>query len=85
MIKQLTSKRNLNLAYLQVYRNKGACGIDNVHVNELKSIFQTHGKRYTDAISSGSYQPSAILGVEIPKSNGKLRLLGIPTVIDRVF
>lgn len=85
MIKQLTSKRNLNLAYLQVYRNKGACGIDNVHVNELKSILQTHGKRYANEISSGSYQPSPILGVEIPKSNGKLRLLGIPTVTDRVF
>lgn len=55
MIKQLTSKRNLNLAYLQVYRNKGASGVDHVHVSELKSNLQTHGKLYLNKISLGSY------------------------------
>lgn len=85
MIKQLTSKKNLNAAYRQVYRNKGAAGVDEVQVIELKSILQTHGKQYTDQIERESYQVSPILGVEIPKSNGKKRLLGIPTVVDRVF
>ncbi len=84
MIKQLTSKKNLNAAYRQVYRNKGAAGVDEVQVIELKSILQTHGKQYTDQIERESYQVSPILGVEIPKSNGKKRLLGIPTVVDRV-
>lgn len=85
MIKRLTSKKNLNAAYQQVYRNKGAAGIDNVQVTELKSILQTHGKRYVQQIEREHYQVSPILGVEIPKSNGKKRLLGISTVVDRVF
>jgi len=85
MIKHLTSKRNLNQAYLRVYRNKGASGVDNVQVTELKSIFQANGQRYANQIEREIYQVSPILGVEIPKSNGKMRLLGIPTAIDRVF
>lgn len=85
MIKQLTSKKNLNEAYLQVYRNKGAAGVDAIGVTELASILKVHGKRYTQQIESETYQVSPILGVEIPKSNGKTRLLGIPTVVDRVF
>ena len=85
MIKQLTSKKNLNEAYLRVYRNKGAGGVDNIQVTELKSILKTQGKRYTKQIERETYQVSPILGVEIPKSNGKTRLLGIPTAVDRVY
>jgi RNA-directed DNA polymerase len=85
LIKQLTSKENLNEAYLRVYRNKEAGGADNVQVTELKSILKTHGKRYTNQIERGTYQVSPILGVKIPKSNGKTRLLGIPTAVDRVY
>jgi len=85
MIEQLTCKRNLNEAYLQVYRNKGASGIDSVQVTELKSILQTYGNDYNEQVKLGTYQVSAILGVEIPKSNGKTRLLGIPTVVDRLY
>lgn len=85
MIKQVTIKKNLNAAYLQVYRNKGAGGIDKVQVTELKSILRANGTRYVQKIEEESYQVSPILGVEIPKSNGKTRLLGIPTVVDRVF
>jgi len=85
MIKQLTNKKNLNAAYRQVYRNKGAAGVDDVQITELKSTLQAHGKQYTQQIEMEGYQVSPILGVEIPKSNGKKRLLGIPTVVDRVF
>lgn len=85
MIKQVTSKENLNEAYLRVYRNKGAGGVDNIQVTELKSILKTHGKRYANQIERGTYQVSPILGVEIPKSNGETRILGIPTAVDRVF
>lgn len=85
MIEQLTSKKNLNEAYLQVYRNKGAAGVDRFQVTELKSILRTRGKRYIRQIEREAYQVSPILGVEIPKSNGKSRLLGVPTVVDRVF
>ena len=85
MIKQLTSRWNLNKAYLQVYRNKGAAGVDGISVKELAKTLRTHTKRYIEQIEEGTYQVSPILGVEIPKSNGKTRLLGIPTVVDRVF
>ena len=85
MIKQLTSKQNLNDAYERVYHNKGSAGIDRVHITELKPLLQTHGKRYIQQIERETYQVSPILGVEVPKSNGKKRLLGIPTVVDRVF
>ncbi|WP_121666200.1 group II intron reverse transcriptase/maturase [Mesonia aquimarina] len=85
MIKQLTSKKNLNDAYWQVYRNKGAAGVDRLSITELKSQLQTHSKRYIQQIEREFYQVASILGVEIPKSNGKKRLLGIPTVVDRVF
>ena len=85
MIKQLTSKENLNAAYLQVYRNKGAGGVDGKSVQTLKSTLQANGKQYIEQVERGVYQPSPILGVEIPKSNGKMRLLGIPTATDRLF
>ncbi len=85
MIKRLASKKNLNNAYLQVYRNKGAAGVDGVSIVELKSLLRTHGKRYARQMERESYQVSPILGIGIPKSNGKKRMLGIPTVVDRVF
>ena len=85
MIKQLTSKKNLNEAYLQVYRNKGVGGVDGVQVTELKSKLQATGQQLNEQIERGTYQVSAIKGVEIPKSNGKMRLLGIPTVVDRFY
>jgi RNA-directed DNA polymerase len=85
LIKQVTSKKNLNDAYARVYRNKGSAGVDKVHINELKSTLQIYGKQYISQIERKTYQVSPILGVEIPKSNGKKRLLGIPTVVDRVF
>lgn len=70
---------------MQVYRNKGAAGVDSISITDLKSILQTQGKRYVEQIERETYQVSPILGVEIPKNNGKSRLLGIPTVVDRVF
>ncbi|MBL4653329.1 MAG: group II intron reverse transcriptase/maturase [Flavobacteriales bacterium] len=85
MIKQITSKKNLNEAYLRVYRNRGAAGVDKIQVTELKSLLKVHGNRYNQHIEGETYQVSPILGVEIPKSNGKTRLLGIPTVVDRVY
>jgi len=85
MIKQVTNQENLNKAYLQVYRNKGAAGVDEVQVTELQEHLQAHKEQYIEQIENGKYQTSPILGVEIPKSKGKTRLLGIPTAIDRVF
>ena len=85
MINKVTNKANLNQAYLQVYRNKGVSGVDKVEVSELQEILNTHKSEYIEQIENGKYQPSPILGVEIPKGEGKTRLLGIPTTVDRVF
>ena len=85
MIEKVITKTNLNAAYLQVYRNKGGAGIDGKTVNDLHSHLQNQNELYIEQIQSGTYQVSPILGVEIPKPNGKKRLLGIPTVVDRVF
>jgi len=85
MIKELISKENLNRAYSKVYRNRGASGVDGMEVHELSRHFAHYGEQYTLQIASGTYYPSAIKGIEIPKSNGRTRLLGVPTVVDRVF
>jgi RNA-directed DNA polymerase len=85
MTAELTSKRKLNLAYKQVHRNKGVGGVDEMGVAQLKDHLQANGAKYIEQIRVGDYQPSPILGIEIPKSNGKTRLLGIPTVTDRIF
>ena len=85
MIEQLTSKKNLSEAYFKVYRNKGAGGVDDVQVIELKSILQVTGEQLNKQVERGTCQVSPIKGVEIPKSNGKTRLLGIPTVVDRFY
>jgi len=50
MLKQLTSKKNLNEAYLRVYRNKGAAGVDAIQVTELKAILKVHGEHYANQI-----------------------------------
>lgn len=58
-------------------------GVDNMKVEELKEYLSTHQDELVRDILKGNYLPSAIRGVEIPKKNGKKRLLGIPTVVDR--
>ena len=85
MVKRITKQENLNKAYLQVYCNKGAAGVDEVQVSELRELLHTHKEQYIEQIENGKYQTSPILGIEIPKSKGKTRLLGIPTALDRLF
>ena len=70
---------------MQVLQNKGAAGVDGMEVHSLKQELHLNGNTYIQQLQEGYYQVSPILGVEIPKSNGKKRLLGIPTVVDRVI
>ena len=63
--------------------NKGSCGVDRMPVDYLQEYLSTHQRDLVREILSDNYLPNAIRGVEIPKSNGKKRLLGIPTVVDR--
>ena len=73
----------MHLAYRQVVRNKGSAGVDGMGVNELKQHISTHREAIVTSIIKGCYLPQPILGVSIPKGNGKTRLLGIPTVTER--
>lgn len=78
-------------AYLGINREQlvltigGTSEVDGTLVSELAAAFEINREQIVRAMLSGSYQPQAILGVEIPKDNGKKRLLGIPTVTDRMF
>jgi RNA-directed DNA polymerase len=83
MIAQVTHSKNMHKAYQQVLRTKGSAGIDGMHVGELRNYVKEHKEAIVASLLEGSYKMQPILGVQIPKSNGKMRLLGIPTVVDR--
>ena len=83
MIAKILQGQNLYKAYRRVVSNKGSCGVDKMRVEELQEYLSTHQRKLVREILAGNYLPNAIRGVEIPKSNGKKRLLGIPTVVDR--
>jgi group II intron reverse transcriptase/maturase len=85
LIDKILNHTNLTKAAEQVIRNKGAAGVDNVSVKELKAYLDKNREALIRQIRQGNYYPQAIRGVEIPKSNGKKRLLGIPTVVDRML
>jgi group II intron reverse transcriptase/maturase len=85
MIEQAVHPYNLQKALRQVIVNKGSAGIDGRKTTELTDYFHEHKSAILQSIKEGNYKPQAILGVEIPKGNGKTRLLGIPTVTDRLL
>lgn len=85
MIEQVVHPYNLQKALRQVIVNKGSAGIDGKKTAELTDYFRENKTSITQSVKEGLYQPQAILGVEIPKGNGKTRLLGIPTVTDRLL
>ena len=83
MIEHVLEANNLYKATRQVERNKGACGIDGMKTTALSSYILENRSTILSTVRSNSYVPQPILGVNIPKGQGKTRLLGIPTVIDR--
>jgi RNA-directed DNA polymerase len=84
-IDKVLSTRNLTEACFEVVKNKGAGGIDHMSVAQLKPYLDIHREELCRSIREGNYIPQPIRGKEIPKRNGKTRLLGIPTVIDRML
>jgi len=84
-IDKVLSARNLTEACSEVVKNKGAGGIDGMSVGQLKSYLDSHREELSITIREGKYIPQPIRGKEISKRNGKARLLGIPTVIDRML
>jgi len=83
MIEKVLHPRNLTKAYRQVVSNKGSAGIDGMKTGDLKSFIDENRTVIALNILHRRYVPKAIKGVEIPKSNGKTRLLGVPTVVER--
>jgi group II intron reverse transcriptase/maturase len=85
LIEQVINRQNMMRALNQVKQNKGSAGIDRMSVSELYDYLTTNRQSIEQSLLNGTYLPQPILGVEIPKSNGKVRLLGVPTVADRML
>ena len=67
LLEQILSNQNMNEAYLRVYKNKGASGVDGITVDELKQYLKEHKDELRQRIRTRKYQPQAALRVEIPK------------------
>lgn len=85
MLEKILSDENIKTAYKRVYANKGAGGVDGVTVGELEEYLRANLKSIKQQIRERTYKPQPVLRVEIPKPNGGVRKLGIPTVVDRVI
>ncbi len=85
LMEEIVSKENMQRAYKQVVGNRGSGGVDGMEVEELKEYLQVHWERIKGELLSGVYRPQAVRKVMIPKASGGERMLGIPTVLDRMI
>lgn len=85
LLERILSKDNMNNAYKRVKANKGSHGIDGMTVDELLQYLKEHGQELRQSLLESRYRPQPVRRVEIPKPDGGKRLLGIPTVVDRVI
>ena len=85
MIEKVLQGRNIKQAIRQTVANKGSSGVDKMPVSALKDYFQTEQSQLFTQIINHKYLPKPIRGVEIPKADGKSRLLGVPTVVERTL
>ena len=85
LLEKILDKENLNRAYKRVKANKGAPGIDGITVDEIGAYLRENQKAIIERIYRGKYTPDLVRRKEIPKSDGGIRKLGIPTVKDRIF
>src|SRR5260370_260574 len=76
---------SLKLGYQRVVENKGAAGVDELTVSELKDHLQRHWPTIRARLLAGDYWPMAVRRVDIRKPQGGMRTLGIPTVVDRLI
>ncbi len=85
LMEKVCDPANLNEAYSRVVSNKGAAGVDGMHVDELRPWIRENKQALISSLLDGSYRPQPVRGVQIPKPGGKgKRQLGIPTVVDRL-
>jgi RNA-directed DNA polymerase len=85
MLERILHRDNLNQAYKRVKDNKGSPGIDGMTVEEMLAYLKREGQNLRQKILAGEYQPQPVRRVEIPKPDGGVRMLGIPTVVDRLI
>jgi RNA-directed DNA polymerase len=85
LLERIVDSRNVRRAYERVMANKGSGGVDGIEIEGFRSHVQSVWPGVKTAIQEGRYQPSAVRKVEIPKPGGGTRILGIPTVLDRMI
>lgn len=84
LIDKVYGSSNLFSAWAKIARNKGAAGVDDITIRSYEREVEANLRRLSELLKTGAYQPKAIRRTYIPKSDGKLRPLGIPTVSDRI-
>ena len=84
MWEQMLSPQNLGRALRRVEANRGAPGVDGMTTGQLRPWLHEHWVQVRKALDAGSYQPSPVRRVVIPKPGGGERLLGVPTCLDRL-
>ena len=85
LMESICERSNMRRAIRRVIRNKGAPGVDGMTVRKIKRYLKRHWGKIEKALLDGAYKPRPVLQTEIPKPEGGIRLLGIPTVLDRVI
>lgn len=82
LLERILSRDNLNHAYKQVKRNKGTHGVDGMEVEHLLQYLKENGDKLVKSVLDWKYRPNPVRRVEIPKDNGKMRMLGVPTAVE---
>ena len=85
LIEKIFHRNNLNEAFRRVKSNKGSAGVDGISTEELLEYLKENKEKILGQIRARKYKPKPVKRVQIPKSNGKKRNLGIPTTTDRVI
>lgn len=85
LMEEILGHQNMIIACKRIIRNNGSHGIDGMSVKELMPYFIEHEEKIRESVLAGKYKPQPTRRVEIPKEDGTMRKLGIPTVLDRVI
>ena len=85
LLSMILSRNNMLEAYKQVKTNKGSAGIDGITIEQMDGYLRQNWRETKQLIKERKDKPRPVLRVEIPKSNGDIRNLGIPTVTDRMI
>ena len=85
LLERILERSNMQRAWQRVKANHGACGVDNMAVDQFADFARSKWPDIRQSLMAGNYHPNPVKRVEIPKPSGDLRPLGIPTVVDRLI